>query len=63
MNYEKFWSQFFSRDSIFYWAMRSFKPRRNHYTTLFESGMYPHFALYHFRSQREVDEWMRSWVE
>jgi adenylate kinase family enzyme len=60
-NVERFWPQFFSRDSIFYWALRTFGERRRRYTALFASGAYPHLALHRFRSPREVEGWMRAW--
>jgi len=59
-NVEKFWPQFFSRDSIFYWALRTFAERRRRYATLFASGAFPHLALYRFKSRGEVERWMRT---
>ncbi|PJH76024.1 MAG: adenylate kinase [Anaerolineae bacterium CG_4_9_14_0_8_um_filter_58_9] len=60
-NYERLWPQFFSKDSIFLWALQTYGRRRKNYAALYASGTYPHLKLYHFKSPREMEAWLRSW--
>jgi adenylate kinase family enzyme len=59
-NYETFKGAFLSRDSLFLWILTSHRRRKIKYTVLFTERLNPQAVYYHFRSQREVDEWMRS---
>lgn len=61
-NYERLWSQFFSRESIFWWAIQTFNRRRKIYNDLFTSNEYAHLKMYHFNSPRETEAWLRSWA-
>jgi len=60
-NYERLWPQLFSRDSIFWWAIQTFDRRRRTYSELFASTEYRHLKLYHLKSPRETEAWLRSW--
>jgi adenylate kinase family enzyme len=60
-NYERLWPQFFSKDSLFLWALNTYKRRKQTYTTLFASPEYIQIKKYHFKSQREMEAWLRSW--
>jgi adenylate kinase family enzyme len=60
-NYERLWSQFFSRDSIFLWALQTYRRRKRTYTGLFASPEYAHLKVLHFKSPRETETWLRSW--
>ncbi len=59
-NYERLWPQFFSKDSLFLWALKTYKRRKGTYTALFSNPEYTHLKMYHFRSQRETDAWLRQ---
>ncbi|MEW6092766.1 MAG: AAA family ATPase [Chloroflexota bacterium] len=57
-NYEKFWPQFFSKDSLFLWAFRTYKLRKKTYTVLLSSPEYPHLKIYHFKNPRDTEAWL-----
>jgi adenylate kinase family enzyme len=61
-NYERLWPQFFSKDSIFLWALQTYGRRRKNYTALFASSQYAHLKMHHFKSPRETGAWLRSWI-
>jgi len=60
-NYERFWPQFFSTDSIFLWALKTCKRRKKNYATLIASPEYAHLKVFHFKSPGETKAWLRSW--
>ncbi len=60
-NYERFWPQFFSKDSLFLWAIQTYKRRKKTYTELFLSPQYSTVVKFHFKSPGETDAWFRSW--
>ncbi len=59
-NYERLWPQFFSKDSLFLWVLRTYGRRRKNYAALYASDAYPHLAMYHFQSPRETEAWLES---
>ena len=61
-NYERLWPQFFSKESIFLWALQTYGRRRKNYTALFAANEYAHLEKFHFKSPREIEAWLRSWV-
>jgi adenylate kinase family enzyme len=61
-NYEKFWPQFFSKDSLFLWALQTYQRRKQTYSALFASPDYAFLVKYHFKSPRETEAWLRSWT-
>ena len=60
-NTERLWPQFFSKDSLFRWALQTYKRRKRTYTALFSSPEYPSLVKYHFKSPRETEAWLLSW--
>ena len=48
-NYERLWPQFFSKDSLFLWALQTYKRRKRTYTTLLSSPEYAHLKVYHLK--------------
>jgi adenylate kinase family enzyme len=62
-NRERLWQQFFSKDSLFLWALQTYQRRKGNYTTLLGSPEYANLKVYRFKSPREKDDWLRSWVE
>ncbi len=61
-NRERLWPQFFSKDSLFLWALKTFKRRRQTYNTLINSPEYAGLKVKHFKSPRETKAWLRSWA-
>jgi adenylate kinase family enzyme len=65
---EKLWSgnreqvrvQFFTRDSLFLWALRTYPRRRKEYPVLFEKSEYAHLAVVRLRSPRAARDWLES---
>ena len=60
-NTERLWPQFFSKDSLFLWALKTYRRRKKTYTDLLTSPEYANINVHHFKSQRETDAWLRSW--
>lgn len=58
-NKESIRSAFFSRDSIFLWLLTTYRRRRREYTELFSRPEYAHMALFHFRTPRQTEQWLR----
>lgn len=59
-NYERLWPQFFSKDSLFLWALQTYKRRKRTYTDLLASPVYAHLKVFRFKSPRETGAWIRS---
>jgi len=59
-NYERLWSQFFSRDSIFLWALKTYRRRKEQYTRLAIQPENSHLKVFHFKSPRETRAWLES---
>ncbi len=55
-NRERFRDQFLSRDSLFLWALRSYRRRRREYPSLVLQPQYSHISLVRLRSPRETRE-------
>jgi adenylate kinase family enzyme len=61
-NYERLWPQFFSKDSLFLWALQTYKRRKRTYAALLSAPEYASLKVYHFKSPRETEAWLRSWA-
>jgi len=59
-NRERSLAQFFSRDSLFLWALRSYPRRRREYPILLQKPAYAHLAVVRLRSPRAAQTWMAS---
>lgn len=57
-NRERFRTQFFSRDSLYLWALQTYRRRRQEYPALLAQPEYAHLALIHLRSARETQTWL-----
>ena len=44
-NNERLWPQFFSKDSLFLWALQTYKRRKRTYTNLLSSPEYAHLCI------------------
>ena len=61
-NYERLWPQFLSKDSLFLWALQTYKLHKRTYAALLSSPEYASLKVYHFKSVRVTEAWLRSWV-
>ncbi len=61
-NRERFRDQFFSRDSLFLWAVRTHGRRRKEFSTLFASPDYSGLAVVHLRSPSETRRWLAGYL-
>jgi adenylate kinase family enzyme len=59
-NRERLWVHFFSRDSLFLWALNTYKRRKREYPALLSSPDYSHLKLVHLRSQRQAKNWLSN---
>lgn len=59
-NRERFRTQFFSRESLFLWALQTFRRRRREYPVLLRQPEYSHLALVRLHSSRATCKWLDS---
>jgi adenylate kinase family enzyme len=59
-NRERFKEQFLSRDSLFLWAIKSYRKHRASYPELFASEPYRHLQVVRLRSPRAAERWLRE---
>lgn len=59
-NRETLSKAFFSRDSILWWAITTYKRRRIEFPELFQRSEFAHLNLLHFRSPRATAEWLAT---
>jgi adenylate kinase family enzyme len=57
-NHERLREQFFSRDSLFLWALRTYRTRRRQYPLLFRQPEYAHLAVVRLRSPQAARDWL-----
>lgn len=57
-NRERLWEHFFTRDSLFLWALQTYPRRRREYPALLKAAEHRHLALVRLRSPRKADEWL-----
>lgn len=57
-NRERFREAFFSRDSLFLWALQSQPRQRKTYPERLSSPEYAHLQVLHFRTRRETARWL-----
>jgi len=56
-NRETFRGAFFSRDSLFLWALQTHKRHRSEYTRLLSQPEYAHLQVIHLHSRKETNRW------
>jgi adenylate kinase family enzyme len=61
-NKERLWPQFFSKDSLFLWALQTYQRRKRTYTALLSAPEYASLIFIHLKSPRETEAWLRSWA-
>lgn len=54
---ERFYLQFFSRESILLWCLKTYRQRRRNYPRLFEQPEHAHLQVLRFRSPRQFQQW------
>lgn len=59
-NRERFVTQFFTRDSLLLWALRTYRRRRREYPKLFAQPEYAHLTVVRLRSPRETKRWLAT---
>ena len=57
-NHETFRGVFFSKDSLFLWALQSYPRHRREYTAYKTMPEGAHLQMIHLRSRRETAEWL-----
>lgn len=57
-NRESVRTLFFSRDSLFLWALQTYKKRRREYPVLFKMPQHAHLKVVHLKSPREAEAWL-----
>ena len=57
-NRERFWNNFFTRDSILWWGLTTYRRRRREYPALLARPEYAHLAVVHLRSPRATRKWL-----
>lgn len=56
-NRERLWNQL-SRDSLFLWALRTYRRRKQEYTAIQADPRYAHLTFVHLRSPRAAETWL-----
>lgn len=59
-NRERFRDSFFSRESIIWWALGTYRRRKKQYPLLFDQPEYAHLRVVHVTSPRAADDWLGS---
>jgi adenylate kinase family enzyme len=59
-NRETLWTAIFSRDSIIWWALSTYRRRRKEYPLLFRQPEYAHLDVVRLRSPSMAKEWLES---
>jgi adenylate kinase family enzyme len=59
-NHERLGTAAFSRDSIIWWALSTYRRRRREYPILFRQPEYAHLDVVRLRSPRMANEWLQS---
>jgi len=59
-NRERFITQFFSRDSLFLWAINNYHRRRREYPQIFARPEFAGLTIIHLTSPRRVRRWVAA---
>lgn len=57
-NQDRLYEHFFTRKSLFWWAIKSRRKHRRDYPVLFQQPEYAHLNIIRLRSTHETDEWL-----
>jgi adenylate kinase family enzyme len=56
-NRERLWTHFFTRDSLFLWALQTYNRRRREYPILLQEPGYAHLQVVRLRSPKMAEAW------
>ena len=59
-NRERLYTHFFTRDSLFLWALQTYKRRRREYPELLSRPEHTHLTLIQLSSPSQAEKWLRS---
>ncbi len=59
-NRETFRRSFFTRQSILWWALTTYRRHRRNYTALLAGSTFDHLTIIHLKSPRETAKWLQS---
>lgn len=59
-NRERFATQFLTRDSLFLWALKTYRRRRREYPELLQRAEYAHLRLIHLHSPHATARWLSA---
>jgi adenylate kinase family enzyme len=59
-NRERFRSQFFSRESLFLWAIKTYPIRRKQYPALLKEQRYSHLEIIRLKSAKKTRDWLEG---
>jgi hypothetical protein len=59
-NRERFQSQFFSKDSLFLWALSSYPKLRKNYPRLLAEPRYAHLQVISFHNRADTRRWLEQ---
>jgi adenylate kinase family enzyme len=62
-NRERLWTQLFTRDSLFLWALRTYRKRRREYPELLMRAEHVHLQAIRLRSPSEATTWLSNLTE
>lgn len=57
-NRERLWEHFFTRQSLFLWALQTYGRRKREYAVLFREPRNAHLEVIHFHSPKQTEMWL-----
>jgi len=58
-NKETFWRQFFTRDSVIWWGLSNFFPKRRYYLIDSMNPKYSHIKFVRLRSKKDIEDFVK----
>ena len=62
-NKETFWRQFFTRDSVIWWGLSNFSPKRRYYLIDSNNPKYSHIKFVRLHSQKDVEDFLHTLLQ
>jgi hypothetical protein len=59
-NRETFRNQFLSRDTLFWWALKTYRRRKRELPLVLERPEYAHLVVHRFRRSAEAEAWLKN---
>jgi len=57
-NRETYRNQFLSRDTLFWWALKTYRRRKREFPAILARPEYAHLRVHHFRRPAEAERWL-----